>query len=77
MYEIKININGMACSMCEAHMNDTFRNAFQVKKVSSSHKKEQTVILTEDDILDEKLKEIVEKTGYEFVSAEHCIYQKK
>ena len=34
----------MACSMCEAHINDAVRNAFPVEKVSSSYAKGKTVI---------------------------------
>ena len=40
----------MMCGMCESHVNDAVRKAFQVKKVTSSHSKGQTVILTENDI---------------------------
>ena len=37
----------MACSMCESHINDAVRRAFPVKKVTSSHVKGETVILSE------------------------------
>ena len=43
-----VEVEGMQCGMCEAHVNDAVRNAFQVKKVSSSHTKKQTVILAND-----------------------------
>ncbi len=43
----------MACSMCEAHINDTIRSEFPVEKVSSSHSKGRTVILSKEP-LDEK-----------------------
>lgn len=39
MYQYIIGVEGMACGMCEAHVNDAVRNAFQVKKVTSSHTK--------------------------------------
>ena len=42
-----VGIEGMACGMCEAHVNEAVRNAFQVKKVKSSHAKKQTVIIAE------------------------------
>ena len=32
MVKTVVKIEGMACGMCESHMNDTFRNKFQVKK---------------------------------------------
>ena len=49
--------------MCETHINDAVRNNFRVKKVTSSHSKAQTVIVAEEDIPDDKLKEVVEKAG--------------
>ena len=40
----------MACSMCEAHINDAVRSAFPVDKVSSSHSKGKTVILSKEPL---------------------------
>ena len=92
MEKITVKIDGMMCGMCESHMNDTFRQNFKVKKVSSSHAKGETVAIVDDafaavfrnakaivdeDIPDEKLKEAVEKTGYTFISAEREPYEKK
>ena len=37
MVRTTIKVSGMACSMCEAHINDAIRAAFPVEKVSSSH----------------------------------------
>lgn len=45
--------------MCEAHINEAIRNAFRVKKVTSSHTKKQTEILAEQDIPEQELKKIV------------------
>ena len=45
MVKITVGIDGMACEMCEAHINETVRNAFPVKKVTSSHTRNETVIL--------------------------------
>jgi copper chaperone len=72
-----MQIDGMRCGMCEAHMNDAVRNAFPVKKVSSSHSRGQTVILTEREIDEQSLKEIVEKTGYRLISVSKVPYEKK
>jgi hypothetical protein len=36
--------------MCEAHINDTIRTAFPVEKVSSSHSKGETVILSQEPL---------------------------
>ena len=45
MIKTTLKIDGMMCGMCEAHINDTLRRLFTVKKVSSSHKKGECVIL--------------------------------
>ena len=47
MKKITLKIDGMMCGMCESHVNDAIRRAFRVKKVSSSHAKGETIILTE------------------------------
>ena len=75
MVKITAGIEGMACGMCEAHINEAVRNAFQVKKVTSSHTKKQTVILAEKDIPEQVLKHVVAKAGYDVVSSEP--YEKK
>ncbi len=68
MIKLTVGIEGMACGMCEAHINETVRNNFQVKKVTSSHTKKQTVIIAEQDITEQELKAAIAKTGYEVVS---------
>ncbi len=55
----------MMCGMCEAHVNDAIRAAFPVKKVTSSHKKGETVIVSSQPLDEKKLGETVAKTGYE------------
>ncbi len=77
MVKITVGIEGMACGMCEAHINEAVRNAFQVKKVASSHAKKQTVILAEKDIPEQELKSVVAKAGYDVVSVSNEPYEKK
>ena len=77
MVKITMAIEGMACGMCEAHINEAIRNAFQVKKVTSSHKKKQTVIIAEQDIPEQELKDVVAKSGYDTVSVSSEPYEKK
>ncbi|MDO5574393.1 MAG: heavy metal translocating P-type ATPase [bacterium] len=68
MKEIRVGVEGMMCPMCEAHVNDAVRAAFDVKKVASSHKKKQTVIQTNAEISEQQIKEVIEKTGYQVTS---------
>ena len=77
MVKITLGIEGMACGMCEAHINEAVRNAFQVKKVTSSHTKKQTVIIAEKDILEQELKDTVAKAGYDVISVDSEPYEKK
>lgn len=77
MIKITIQIEGMQCGMCEAHINDVMRREFPVKKVNSSHAKGQTVIITEDEIDDQRLKEVVEKTGYEVIAVKREPYKER
>ena len=77
MVEITVGIEGMACGMCEAHINEAVRNAFKVKKVSSSHTKKRAVIIAEQDIPEQELKDVVAKAGYNAVSVSSKPYEKK
>lgn len=77
MIKYTVRIDGMQCGMCEAHVNDAVRKAFPVKKVSSSHGKKQTVILTEHSIDEQALKAAIDSTGYCVLSVTSEPYQKK
>ncbi len=67
MYKIILKIDGMSCGMCEAHINDTIRNSFSVKKIKSSYKKGTTEILSEEKLSEEELRREIDPTGYKLV----------
>ncbi len=77
MFKITLVIEGMACGMCEAHINDAVRGAFPVKKVTSSHTKKRAVIIAENDIPESDLKDVIAKAGYGVVSVSSEPYEKK
>lgn len=77
MTKTVMKIDGMMCGMCEAHVNDAVRNAVKVKKVSSSHRSGESVIITDDVPDEEKLREAVEKTGYKVLGITSEPYEKK
>ncbi len=77
MLKITMKIDGMMCGMCESHVNDAVRRAFPVKKVTSSHIKGETVILTDTDISEEQLRTAMEPTGYRVLSVRKENYEKK
>ena len=61
MLQYTIVVEGMACSMCEAHVNDAIRKAFPVKKVTSSHSKGQTQILCENRLDEDALRGAIDR----------------
>ena len=77
MTKITLKIDGMQCGMCESHVNDEIRKNFKIKKVTSSHKKGETVIISEDDIDEQKIKDVIDKTGYRVLSVLKEPYEKK
>lgn len=77
MKQITLKIDGMMCGMCESHINDAVRRAFQVKKVHSSHSKGETVIIAKEDLSEEALKNAVEATGYRVLEYKTEPYEKK
>ena len=77
MIKTTLKIDGMMCGMCEAHMNDAIRAAFRVKKVTSSHAKGETVIISEDAPDETKLRETIAATGYTLCGIASEPYEKK
>ncbi|WP_294372849.1 heavy-metal-associated domain-containing protein [uncultured Clostridium sp.] len=77
MIKTILGIDGMMCGMCENHMNDLIRKTFKVEKVTSSHKKGETEILSEESLDEEKLKSAVESIGYKVLSVKEENYEKK
>lgn len=77
MIKIILGVDGMACGMCEAHINNAVRSAFNIQKVTSSHTKKQTVIIANEDIDDRKLRDVISATGYTVTSYKSEPYEKK
>lgn len=77
MIRTTLQIDGMMCGHCEAHVNDTIRQAFPVKKVESSHTKKETVILSEETLDEEKLRAVIAQTGYTLGEIRTESYEKK
>ncbi len=77
MLKIILKIDGMACSMCEAHINDAFRRKIAPVKVFSSHSKGETVIISKNNISDSELNTCLAGTGYNILSVSREPYEKK
>ncbi len=77
MIKTTLKIDGMMCGMCESHINDAVRNSFDVKKVNSSHTKGETVIVSKEVLDEEKIKSVIDKTGYELQSVSSEEFEEK
>ena len=77
MIETILKIDGMACGMCESHINDVVRRTCSVKKVTSSHSKGETVILSEQPLDEAALAAAIKATGYEVKGSEAHPCEKK
>lgn len=77
MVKTVLKIDGMMCGMCESHMNELIRKNFEVKKVTSSAKKGETVVISEKEIDIPQAKKKIKDIGYELLSYETEPYEKK
>lgn len=77
MVKTVLKIDGMMCGMCEAHMNDLIRKNFKVKKVTSSVKDGETVIISDAELDIPWAKKQIKDIGYEMVDYTSEPYEKK
>ncbi len=77
MYKTTVKIDGMMCGMCESHINDAIRNKIPVKKVSSSHKKGETVIISENKLTSEMITSTLDDLGYTVTDVNCEPYEKR
>lgn len=77
MIKTTLKVKGMACGMCEAHINDEIRKNFKVKKVSSSHTKGETVIISEEPVNEDAVKSVIAAKGYTVTGIAAGPYEKK
>lgn len=77
MIKTVLTIDGMMCSMCESHINDTIRQNFKIKKVTSSHSNGITEVISESPLDETALKEAIGKTGYKVLEIKTAPYEKQ
>ncbi len=63
-HRVTLEIEGMSCSMCEAHVNDALRAALSPKKVRSSHRKGEAVLWIEQVPPEERVRAALAPIGY-------------
>ena len=77
MTQTTLKIEGMMCSMCQAHINDIIRKTFAIEKVSSSHSKGETVIISANSLDKAALKKAIEGMGYRLLSCTEVLCEVK
>ena len=78
MIKTVVEIEGMSCGMCEAHVNDAVRKAFpSIQSVKSSHSKNMTEIISEQELDEAAVAEAIQATGYDVKGVTTEPYQKK
>lgn len=71
MYETKVNVGGMMCSMCETHIKEAIRKAYPAaKKLKASHVKNLASFESEEKPDEGTIRKAIEDTGYDFVGIE-------
>ena len=65
MTTITVNVTGMMCGHCEAHVNKAVKEAFGVEDVISSHEKGTTVIKAPQKLDEDKIRDVIKEAGYE------------
>ena len=77
MYKTTVTIDGMMCGMCESHINNAIRKKITVKKISSSHEKGETVIISESELTTEMITAALDGSGYNVMNVICEPYEKK
>ncbi len=77
MFRTTVKIDGMMCGMCESHVNDALRSKLPVKKVSSSHKKGEANIISNDELTKEMIVNALDGSGYDVMEITCTPYEKK
>lgn len=77
MVKTVVEVVGMSCGMCESHINDAIRNAFKVRKVTSSRSKQKTEILSDAPLDEAALQSVINGLGYRALAVHSGPYEKK
>ena len=78
MFKTTLQIEGMMCGMCEAHVADAIRKAVpEAKKVAASRAKGEATFLTDVAVDTNALRAAIDATGYKCTGAESAPYEKK
>ena len=63
-----LGIDGMHCSMCEAHVKDVLFRSFRPKAIKVSASKNQALLFDMANLSEEDVKAVLDPTGYRLTS---------
>ena len=63
---MEINVNGMMCAHCEAHVKESLEKIEGVTEAVADHEANIVKLTTTSDIAEDALKAAVESAGYEY-----------
>ena len=65
MVKVTVNVEGMMCGHCEAHVNEAIKKAFGAEDVISSHESNTTVFTAPERVDEDKIRATIKEAGYE------------
>ena len=77
MIKTTIKIKGIMCENCVAHVNETIRNEFDINKVTTSKENGISEVISDNELSEEKLREVISREGYEVTEVMSEPYEKK
>lgn len=77
MVKTTIKINGIMCNNCVAHINETIKKEFDINKVTTSKDSGISEVISNNELSEEKLREVISREGYEVTEVTSEPYEKK
>lgn len=72
-----LEVEGMRCGMCEMHVEDNVRKNMNIKKAKASRFKNNLVVISEENFVEEDFKKALESTGYQIKGFEKTEAKRK
>ena len=77
MVKTTLKIEGIMCENCVAHVNETIKNEFDINKVTTSKENGISEVISDNELSEEKLREVISREGYEVTEVMSEPYEKK
>ena len=67
MKETNLIVNGMMCGGCENRVKNAIKNIEGVENVTADHNTGKVIVISNNEVSEESIKEALEDIGYEVV----------